>query len=163
MGAFLMCIIVVCCAGSDDCDNTIRAYSIENPEDIIPGKNITFDSEVTWDGNGSCRINSKSQGVINLFETGDIDVENAVLIYKARIKSKEFDGKAFLQMWVFFCDGSRYFSRGLDFAVSGTRDWFLSQTPFFLKEGENPVNIKLQIVVAGAGTLWIDDVRLICQ
>ena len=32
---------------------------------------------------------------------------------------------------------------------------------FFLKEGENPDNIKLNLVINGKGTVWIDDIRLV--
>jgi hypothetical protein len=34
-------------------------------------------------------------------------------------------------------------------------------TPFFLKKGENPENVKLNLVVDGVGTVWIDDIQLI--
>jgi hypothetical protein len=35
------------------------------------------------------------------------------------------------------------------------------QIPFFLKKGEKPDYVKLNIVINGTGTVWIDDVRLL--
>jgi hypothetical protein len=34
------------------------------------------------------------------------------------------------------------------------------ETPFFLKKGENPNNVKLNLVIDGKGMVWIDDIRL---
>jgi hypothetical protein len=35
------------------------------------------------------------------------------------------------------------------------------QTPFFLKKGEKPERVKLNLVITGKGTAWIDGIRLI--
>lgn len=32
--------------------------------------------------------------------------------------------------------------------------------PFFLQKGENPDNVKLNLVIEGKGTVWIDDIHL---
>jgi hypothetical protein len=37
----------------------------------------------------------------------------------------------------------------------------LQETPFFLKKGENPDNVKINLVVNGKGSVWIDDIRLV--
>lgn len=39
--------------------------------------------------------------------------------------------------------------------------WTTVETPFFLQKGQNPDNIKLNLVVNGKGTVWIDDIKLI--
>jgi hypothetical protein len=44
--------------------------------------------------------------------------------------------------------------------VSGTTDWIDCQTPFFLKEGEQPDLVRLNMVVEGPGKIWIRDVAL---
>ena len=43
------------------------------------------------------------------------------------------------------------------------KEWTLLKTPFFLKKGENPDNIKLNIVIEGSGQVWVDDIRLTSQ
>jgi hypothetical protein len=37
----------------------------------------------------------------------------------------------------------------------------MEETPFFLKKGENPDNVKLNLVINGKGTAWIDDIRVL--
>jgi hypothetical protein len=44
--------------------------------------------------------------------------------------------------------------------LTGTTDWTTAETPFLLKRGENPDNVKLNLVIDGKGTVWIDDIRL---
>ena len=59
-----------------------------------------------------------------------------------------------------FGDKGEFFSRGLQSPLSGTTDWSTGETPFFLKKGENPDNVKLNLVIDGKGTVWIDDIHL---
>ena len=42
-----------------------------------------------------------------------------------------------------------------------TTDWSTQQTPFALKQGENPTHYKLNLVIEGKGTVWIDDISLL--
>jgi hypothetical protein len=45
--------------------------------------------------------------------------------------------------------------------LTGTTNWTTEETPFFLKKGENPDIVKLNLVINGKGTAWIDDIRLL--
>jgi len=99
--------------------------------------------------------------VIRLFEIGDIDVENARLIYQAKLRTEDVEGKVYLEMWNHFPNKGEFFSRSLQNPLTGTTDWVTEETPFFLKKGENPDNVKLNLVIDGKGTVWIDDIRLI--
>ena len=99
--------------------------------------------------------------VIRLFETGDIDIEDARLIYQAKVRTEGVQGQVFLEMWCHFPGKGEFFSRGLQSPVSGTTEWTSVETPFFLQKGENPDNVKLNLVIDGTGTVWIDDIRLI--
>ena len=64
-------------------------------------------------------------------------------------------------MWCRFPGKGEFFSRGLQSPLTGTTDWTTEETAFFLKKGENPDNVKLNLVINGSGTAWIDDVRLL--
>jgi hypothetical protein len=52
------------------------------------------------------------------------------------------------------------FSRGLDNTISGSSGWATCQTPFFLKAGEKPDLIRLNLVVEGRGKVFIKDIEL---
>ena len=53
------------------------------------------------------------------------------------------------------------FSRGLQTPLTGNTDWVTEEIPFFLRKGENPDNVRLNLVIDGSGTAWIDEIRLL--
>lgn len=120
---------------------------------------IATDPVVKEEGGGSIRITTAWPTVICLGEVPGIHVENAQIIYRARVRSEKLEGTAFLEMWC-QVDGGLYFSRGMESVVSGTMDWKTLQTPFFLKEGQRATKVTLNIVINGKGTVWVDDLRL---
>ena len=88
-------------------------------------------------------------------------MENARLIYSAELRTRDLEGKAYLEMWCHFPGMGEYFSRGLVDPLTGSQDWSSQETSFFLKKGENPDRVKLNLVVTGPGEVWIDDLRLV--
>ena len=139
----------------------LRHYSIDSLEGVLTKTGIVFNEEITEDGNGSIRVRADEPGQVPLFETGDIDVENARLIYQAKVRTEGVEGKVYLEMWCRFPGKGEFFSRALQAPLTGNSDWTKQETPFFLKSGENPDNVKLNLVIEGTGTVWIDDIRLI--
>ena len=138
----------------------LKMFPVDNLEGIITQSGVEIDKAVSSDGNGSLKITATEPTVVRLFETGDIDVENARLIYRAKVRTENVDGKVYLEMWCNFPGKGEFFSRGLQTPLTGTTDWTAEETPFFLKKGENPDNVKLNLIIDGKGTAWIDDIRL---
>jgi hypothetical protein len=69
------------------------------------------------------------------------------------------EGGVYLEMWCAL-SGNEYFSRGLHHKAAGTSDWASYETPFYLKKGQSPSLIKLNVVFQGRGTLRIRDIEL---
>jgi len=138
----------------------VKHYQIESLEGLITRTDIGVDKEITSDGNGSLRITANQPSTIRLYETGDINVENARLTYQAKVRTEGIQGKVYLEMWCQFTGKGEFFSRNMSTPLSGTTDWSTVETPFFLKKGENPDNVKLNLVIEGNGTVWIDDIHL---
>ena len=139
----------------------LKHFALDDMEGVITQLGVDIDKEISSDGNGSLRIEATKPTTIRLFETGDIDIENARLIYQARIRTENIQGQVYLEMWCHFAGAGDFFSRGLQNPLTGTTEWTMEETPFFLKAGENPDNVKLNIVINGNGTVWIDDIRLL--
>lgn len=139
---------------------TLLDYPVRSMDGVITQTGVVFDSTTSADGNGSLKITADAPASVRLFETGDLDVENARIIYSARLRTENVEGKVFLEMWCSFPGRGEFFSRALQ-ALSGTVDWTSQETPFFLKPGENPDNLKLNVMIDGKGTVWIDDIRLV--
>jgi hypothetical protein len=139
----------------------LKTYPIDTLDGIISQTGLQMDKEITSDGNGSVRITVEKPTTIKLYETGDIDVEDARLIYRAKVRTQDVAGRVFIEMWCHFPGKGDFFSRALQSPLSGTNEWSTQETPFFLKKGENPDNVKINIVVDGKGIVWIDDIRLL--
>jgi hypothetical protein len=139
----------------------LKHYSLDTTEGILTQSGVTIDKKISSDGNGSLRIEATEPTTIRLFETGDIDIEDARLIYQARLRTEGVEGQVYLEMWCHIAGLGDYFSRGLDGPLTGSTEWVKEETPFFFKAGQNPDNVKLNLVINGKGTVWIDDIRLL--
>ncbi len=133
---------------------------MDNLEGIITQSGVEFDGEISNDGKGSLKIKATEPIIIKLFEIGNIDIHNARLIYNAKVKTENLQGKVFLEMWCSFTGQGEYFSRNIQSFLTATNDWSSMETVFFLKKGENPDNIRLNLVIDGKGIAWIDDIKL---
>lgn len=162
---FFILIVCIVLSGCDSLMKTngdvIKKVEIEDIDGISDFEGVEIDREVYADGKESLKINSEDKSVLRIANTGDIDIDNSVLLYRAKIKTENLDGKVYLEMWCSFPEKGQYFSKALDTALSGTNDWTVQETPFFLKEGENPEDVKLNIVVEGTGIVWIDQIELL--
>lgn len=76
------------------------------------------------------------------------------------MRSENLNGNAYLEMWCCFGSLGEYISRGLQSPIYGTSSWRLKETPFSHQKGQNPDKVKLNLVINGTGTVWIDDIRL---
>lgn len=139
----------------------LKSYPLDDREGLLTQSGVRIDEAISSDGNGSLRIDTTKPTTIRLFETGDLDIENARLIYQARVRTENMQGQVYLEMWCHFPGKGEFFSKGLMTPLTGTTDWTTAETPFLLKEGENPDNIRLNLVIDGKGTVWIDDIRLL--
>ena len=75
---------------------------------------------------------------MRLFELADPGVEDCRVIYRAKLRSENLDGRAYLEMWCRLPDGGEYFSKSVQNPVSGTTDWASYEIPFLLKKGQRP-------------------------
>ena len=122
------------------------------------GLRIETDSKVKVEGKRSIKISTLWPTSVCLGEITGLDIENAKLVYTAKVKSN-LDGTAFLEMWAHL-SGGQYFSRGMDSTVSGQSDWQSINTPFVFQKGQKPDKVTLNIIINGKGTVWIDDIVL---
>lgn len=171
--AALILLLTAGCGDQNDGFTEVVSYPLDDIQEVMSRYALSLDTSTSSDGKGSLRVTllaprtaedslrAAKPFTIRLVETGDIDVEDAMLIYRASIRSEDLRGMAYLEMWCVFADGSEYFSRGLNSPWTGTVQWSTVETPFFLKAGQNPVNVKLNLVIEGRGTVWIDHLRLL--
>lgn len=139
----------------------LKSFPLDDMEGLITQTDARIDRQISSDGNGSLRIEVTEPRTVLLFELGDMDLENTRLLYQARLRTQDVEGKVYLEMLCHFPGKGESFSRALMTPLSGTKDWTTQETPFFLRSGEKPDSVKLNLVIDGKGTVWIDDIRLL--
>ncbi len=142
-----------------------RSQSTPEPIETVVRSWSAGDPTITQEGvapdAGGWRITAEGKRTVRLFEVPAGPVDEGTVLYRARIRSENLSGRAYLEMWCRLPDGREYFARGLPHAVRGTTDWSLVETPFLLQKGQRPDLVKLNVVVEGKGTVWVKDVQLL--
>jgi hypothetical protein len=152
---FLIFSLLALVAGSAYAED-LKKLNLDDASAI--GTTIQTDIQVKAEGKGSIKITTPWPTTICLGEVTSLDVENAKLLYKAKVKS-DLDGSAFLEMWA-HVHGGQFFSRGMKDVVSQKTNWKIIQTPFLFQKGQRPDKVTLNLVINGKGTVWIDDIVL---
>ena len=134
----------------------LKKLSLDDASSI--GLKIQTDSVIKVEGKGSVKITTLWPTTVCLGEVTGLNIENATLIYTARVRS-ELEGAAFLEMWA-HVGGGNYFSKGMNNPIRGKSDWKTIQTPFIFQKGQRPDKLTLNVIINGKGTLWIDDIVL---
>jgi hypothetical protein len=158
--SFLLLTILFLSCNFQTEKSELKSFPVNDLNGIIPLSGIQFDKNISSDGNGSIRIDAAGPIAVPLYIIDDVKVEDIQVIYETKIKSEGLNGQAYLEMWCVFKDKGEFFSRGFDSVISGSTDWKTIRTVFNLKKGETPDQFKLNVVVNGVGTVWIDDIHL---
>ena len=131
---------------------TIRVFRTADPTIARSGIDVHSDA---W------LIDAKEPQTFRLFEVEDPEAQQCLITYRATIKSDGLAGRAFLEMWCRFPGQGEFFSKGLRQTVSGTTGWASYEIPFYLKKGQKPDLIKLNVAVEGTGKVWLKDIELL--
>jgi hypothetical protein len=166
MGTCLSAVLCLAAAPLPSCRGKpagpieIAAFPLDGLDGVIDRSEAAFDPAVSSDGKGSLKIESGAPVTVRLFEVRAQKLDRSQLTYQARLRTEKVGGKAYLEMLCHFPGGSEFFSRGLKDPLSADTGWVTQQIPFFLKKGENPDFVRLNVVLEGSGTVWIDDIHL---
>jgi hypothetical protein len=139
----------------------LRHFPLDSMDGLITRSGVEMDQAISSDGHGSLKITATERTVVRLFDVSGILIDDARLIYQARVRTEDVKGLVYLKMWCYFKGKGEFYSQSIQSPLSGTNEWTTLQTPFYLRAGERPNEVKLQLVIDGSGTVWIDDVRLI--
>jgi hypothetical protein len=153
--------MAACSKSTGGRDIELKSYPLDSLTGVIQQTGVEIDRQVRTAGGGSLKITVTEPSVVRLFETGPLDVDDATLVYRARLRTENAQGNVYLEMWCHFPGRGEFFSRGLQSPLRGTNDWTTQEIPFFLKKGDTPDDVKLNIVSEGPTIIWVDDIRLL--
>ena len=159
-GVMLVVTSFISCSPPVTSEEILFENTISDLSGVLTRSGVELDAQVTSDGNGSIKIVAGEPTTVRLFEVDDIDVDDARLLYRARVRTEGVQGQVYLEMWCRFPGSGEFFSRALHSPISGSTEWVSQEIPFFLKKNQKPDLIKLNIVIDGSGTEWVDEVVL---
>jgi hypothetical protein len=153
-------LLVACSAGAQ-ANPELRHFPIADLSGLRTQAGVVFDETTSSDGNGSVKIVADEPVTVRLYEVEGLDIDQARLVYRAKVRTEDVDGQVILEMWCRFPGKGEFFSRAFDQPLSGTTDWTSLEAPFFLEAGQTPDLVKLNIIINGTGTVWVDDIHLL--
>ena len=156
MKSFLACMFMVLAVSSSVCAENIYKIGLDDASTI--GTRIETDTKVKVEGKGSIKITTAWPTIVCLGEVKNLNIENAKLVYKAKVKA-DLNGTAYLEMWC-HVGGGQYFSKGMNSTAGGKEDWKQIEALFFLQAGQKAEKVTLNLVINGTGTVWADDIVL---
>jgi len=125
------------------------------------GRTDTISTDIVTAEPDALRIDATGKKVVaRLFEYPIPASDQCMLTYRAEFKTDGVEGKTYLEMWCRLPGMGEFFSRGLHNAVSGTNEWSTIEIPFYLKRGQTPDLLKLNVVVEGPGTVWVKNIEI---
>jgi len=78
---FFLAISFSCAKGKEA---ILKEFPVNDLSGIISKDIAKLDDKVSSDGAGSARFEISTPGAVKLFETGDLDVEEAKIVYSAK-------------------------------------------------------------------------------
>jgi hypothetical protein len=159
-GLLLALVGFLCCSSPETSEEVLFENPITDLSGVLTRSGVELDPQVTSDGNGSIKIVADRPTTVRLFEVGGIRPDDTRLVYRARLRTEGVEGQVYLEMWCRFPGSGEFFSRALHAPISGSTEWVSQETPFFLEKGQSPDLIKLNLVIDGTGTVWVDEVKL---
>ena len=140
----------------------IARFPLNSLSELASPDDFTIDTAVTTDTVGSARLDATEPIAVTLLELTDLDAQNATLTFEARLRSQDLEGLAHLEMEVYLPEQEAPIrTPGLGRMVSGSTEWGVATTSFYFQPTQQPVAVRLNLVVDGAGTVWVDEVRLL--
>lgn len=95
-----------------------------------------------------------------LFQIDNPEISSEKIAYKTKIRPENLEGEAFIEMLCYFKNKGEFFSRALTEKITGTDGWKETETYFHFTDGLKPESIRLNVIIEGKGTVYVDTIFL---
>jgi hypothetical protein len=138
------------------------SFTADTLDLVLMADYVYSDEEIFAEGSGAIRLTTEMPMSVDIYAVDYPEVENRLLVYKAKIRSQELVGDASLAMKVTLTTGTAFDARQEpSTAVGGTTDWTECEASLLIPAGSEVKSVVLGFSVDGFGTAWIDDLRVI--
>ncbi len=160
--AAVLALTAGCGAGGDGRPRELAAFALDQLDEIVEpaDETILMDRENSADGRGSLRVDAKRARIVRLFEVPLADLPGREIVCTMRMKSLVMRGPAFPELWASGGGRDPISVRDERGGVAHSMDWRDVSVSLVLEEGWKPDRIRVNLVMTGAGRVWVDDVRL---
>ncbi len=149
-------------------DTIIAEFPLDSEAGLMRNYNTgpyVIDHAVSFDGNGSLRIDATGMQLLNLYHIwgNEEDLSFRQLVYEAKVRTEGALGDVFLvmQAGITSVPGGEMAVLGKENALRGTNDWTTVYAAAGNPGGTRFLESTLQLHIDGPGTVWIDDIKLI--
>jgi hypothetical protein len=126
---------------------------------VAPGTSPIAEA-ARWEGS-ELVVRTPAAETVRLFEVPLKGHEQCMLTYRLRIATEALKAGVYPEMWCRIPGIGECFSKGLHQKVSGTNDWVSLEIPFYLKAGQSPDLLKLNLVFEGAGAVRLKEIEIL--
>ncbi len=113
-----------------------------------------------WEGS-ELSVKSPAAGTVRLFEVPLKGHAQCMLTFRFRIATDALKASVYPELWCRIPGMGEFFSKGLNQKVSGTNGWVSLEIPFYLKAGQSPDLLKLNLVFEGAGVVRMKEIEVL--
>lgn len=138
----------------------IESFACDSMEKVVTTDMVAFDPGFSADGKGSLKVTVEQPATVQLFEVPAPGAESAKYIFRAKVNMKDLLGDANLQMIIRFRNGGEVNAYQ---TVKGPGAWTPMEVFGIVQKGQKPDMVRLNLLVNGTGTCWVDDVHLVQQ
>lgn len=156
----LLAAAVGCNKKGPGAPSDIEYFPCDSMDKVVPTDMVSFDQGFSEDGKGSLKVTVEQPATVQLFEVPAPGVENAKYIFRAKVNTKDLLGDASLQMIIRFKNGGEVNAYQ---TVKGTGAWTPMEVFGIVQKGQKPDMVRLNLLVSGTGTCWVDNVHLVQQ
>ena len=136
----------------------IEYFPADSMDKVVDTGLVTVDPSFSSDGKGSLKITVDQPTTVRLYEVAAPGLSDAKYIYRAKVNLKDCLGDAYLQMVMHFPNGGEVNAYQ---NTKGQGAWTPMETFGVAQEGQKPDWVKLNLVIQGSGSVWVDDVHLV--
>ena len=149
------------CSGSKASPRVLYSNSLNSIDSILTKEGVSADPRTSSGPGGAVRIDARGSRTVRLAEVQPEGVEGAVLTFRGHLRTADLAGRAYLEMTCSVSGEEEIVSESLKPAPTGTTDWVTHETRLSLRPGQLANVVKLNVVIEGAGTVWVDNVILV--
>ena len=153
-------VLAAGCSKKAEAPSDIEYFPADSKDGVVSADMVTVDPAVSFDGKGSLKITVEQPTTVQLYEVPSPKAENADIIYQAKLKAKDFGGDAYLQMLIHYPSGGEITAQNYEKAIGGTTEWVAMEVKANIRKGQKPEVVRLNLILNGGGTVWVDDVHL---